>query len=61
LVSKDGIDGVGNKLFKLCAKLPQCEKSLSYNGLPARFGIAGGSPCARKICDSLICCAPHNK
>jgi hypothetical protein len=61
LVSKDGIDGVGRKLFKLRAKPPQRKSERDYNGLHRPHGGARVAATARKICDSLNSCAPHNK
>jgi hypothetical protein len=61
LVSKDGIDGVSTKLFKLRAKHPQRKNDRDYSGLRLAHDDAGITGAACKICDSLNPCAPHNK
>jgi hypothetical protein len=50
-----------HQLFKLCAKPPQRKKLQYYNWLPVWMIIARWRRSAAKICDSLICCAAHNK
>src|SRR5882672_5373756 len=48
-----------HKLFKLCAKLPQCKNGIFYNGLVSRPANARWSGSAFKICDSPNSCATH--
>src|SRR6476620_11264061 len=48
-----------HKLFKLHAKLPQCEKTICYNGLILIVAAGPWSGSAFKICDSPNPCAAH--
>jgi hypothetical protein len=49
LVSKDGFNGVCHKLFKLRAKLPQCEKIRCYKILVTRSDSPGDLDPHRKF------------
>jgi hypothetical protein len=56
----DGINGVGTSYSSFVPSRCDAKNAdviIGYRGKRMSPEMA----CARKICDSLICCAPHNK